>query len=183
MGVAVTRSEVASALAGANAAASAVYQSLLDAGVAAGDLRTTGVQVEVEYDYDGKPPRPSGYQASQRLIAVVRDVSRAGDVIGAAAAAGGDATRIGGIQFDFDDDAQLLATARDLAFADARAKAEQYASASGAQLGEVLTISDHTDTPFVLAHAAAGRAEGFHVPIEAGMQDVTAHVRVTWALV
>ena len=65
------------------------------------------------------------------------DLSRVGSLLVAAIDAGGDGARIDGISFSHRDAAALEREARDAAFADARAKAEQYAGLAGQALGEV----------------------------------------------
>jgi uncharacterized protein YggE len=97
--------------------------------------------------------------------------------------AGGDDIRLGGLEFDFSDPAVLTATARERAWADALAKAEQYASLSHRALGEVLEISE-VDTgevsprPAVKALAAADSP----VPVERGEKPTRVDVRVRWRL-
>ena len=79
-----------------------------------------------------------------------------------------------------------IAQARQAAFADAEAKAKAYATAAGRQLGAVTSISESTDSqpqPIRYAAAAPAAAGGVaDVPIQAGSQDVTVDVAVTWAI-
>ncbi|HUR73384.1 MAG TPA: SIMPL domain-containing protein, partial [Sporichthya sp.] len=67
---------------------------------------------------------PNGFEVFQSLNVQLRNVGDAGATISDAAAAGGDATRINGVSFEFADSAGLLKDARDLAFANAKTKAE-----------------------------------------------------------
>jgi uncharacterized protein len=117
---------------------------------------------------------------------VLRDLSKAGSIISDAAQAGGDALQIGGASLDIDQDDALIARARQAAFADALAKAKTYADAAGRTLGAVTSISESTDSqPVTFDYrmaAAASAPAAAPVPIQAGSQDVTVNVAVTWAL-
>jgi uncharacterized protein YggE len=183
MGVSVTLPDVASALAAANEAATSVQRALAESGVAHTDLQTIGFVIQPDYVYDGKePPTLRGYQASQTIRAVLRDLDGAGAVIAAAATAGGDATRIGGMHFDVEDTSELLATARERAIADAQLKAQQFARAAGVELGRVLTITDPSEATILSVRAASLSASGSPVPLETGLHEVTVHVSVAWEL-
>jgi len=57
-------------------------------------------------------------------------------------AAVGDDIRVHGVGLQVDDDDELRRQARDAAFADAREKAEQYASLAGRALGPVRSIDE-----------------------------------------
>jgi uncharacterized protein YggE len=168
----------------ANTTMAKVQQTLKADGVAAADLQTSGLSVQTNYDYSTKTPRLVGYQVSENLSVVLRNLSRAGSIIADAAKAGGDALRIDGASLDLDADGALLTQARQQAFADAKAKAQEYAKAAGRTLGAVRTISESTSSqpqPLqfdVMAKASAAAAAP--VPIQAGSQDVTVMATVTW---
>ncbi|MGB9634119.1 MAG: SIMPL domain-containing protein, partial [Chloroflexaceae bacterium] len=76
------------------------------------------------------------------------------------------------------------AQARDAAMADARDRAEQYARAGGAALGNVLVITENlgaiTPLPAVMRDEAA--QAGAPVPVQPGEQTVTAQIQVTYEL-
>src|SRR5450631_1275244 len=128
LSVVATASSVSEALASANLSADAVQTSLLGNGVAKKDLQTSGLDVQPNYDYSNSgTPRLSGYQVSESVSAKLRDLGRAGDAIGKAVSAGGNAVRVNGISLDLEDTGALVSSARDKAFTDAKVKAEQYA--------------------------------------------------------
>jgi uncharacterized protein len=182
----VTKPTVTDAMQGANTVMAAVQQKLKADGVAAADLQTSGLSVQPNYTYPNNTPKLAGYQVSENLSVVLRDLNTAGSIISDAAQVGGDALQIGGATLDLDQDDVLIAKARQAAFADAQAKAQAYATAAGRTLGAVTSISETTDSQpqqfdnsFVVAAPAAAAAP---VPIQAGSQDVTVNVAVTWAL-
>lgn len=184
MGVNVVDDAVETALAKANEASAKLHKTLRDNGVAERHLASTGLSIQPQLDWRGNTPTVTGYQVTQTVTARLRDIDRAGAVIDAAAGSAGNATIINSIAWDLEDDAALLADARDRAIADARAKAEQYAKAAGRSLGAVLSISESTSTPpqpyFYGAAEALDSAAGA-VPLAPGTQTVAIEVQVVYA--
>lgn len=187
LSVVASATSVSEALASANRSASAVQKSLLDNDVAKKDLQTSGLNIQPEYDYsNNSSPRLKGYQVTESISARLRDMSRAGDVIGKAVSAGGNTVRVNGISLDLEDTGALVSSARDKAFADAKAKAEQYARAAGRSLGDVISISEDVTTPSPIPMPyglnAASAKDMASVPIEPGSQDVSVSVTVLFEL-
>lgn len=181
----VVRPDVNSALQEANTTMANVQAKLRADGVAAKDLQTSGLSVQPHYTYGGNTQKLDGYQVSENLSVVLRDLGKAGSVISDAAQAGGNELQLGGATLDLDEDDALIAQARQKAFADAKAKAAAYAEAAGRSLGAVVSISESTDSqpqPFPYAMPMAASSAGPAVPIEAGSQDVTVTVSVVWAM-
>lgn len=182
----VTRPTVTAAMQDANTVMAAVQQKLKSDGVAAADLQTSGLSVQPQYTYPNNTPRLTGYQVSENLSVVLRDLSKAGSIISDVAQVGGDSLQISGASLDIDKDDALIASARQAAFADALAKAKTYADAAGRTLGAVTSISESTDSqPVTFDYrkaSAAAASSNAPVPIQAGSQDVTVNVAVTWAL-
>ena len=77
--------------------------------------------------------------------------------------------------------------ARDAAVDEARTKAEQYAAASGQELGDVVTISEVQAEPLPTPvepyadGATALERPGSAVPIRAGRDEASVTVRIVWA--
>jgi hypothetical protein len=128
---------------------------------------------------------PNGFDVFETVAVTLRNLSDAGATISDAAAAGGDATRINGVSFAVDDHSALLTQARDAAFADAKAKAEQYANLAGRSLGKVSMVTEgqsNSGGGVVYPMARDEMSAGSPVPIAAGSQDVTLTTNVTWEL-
>jgi Uncharacterized conserved protein len=121
---------------------------------------------------------------SESISAKLRNLGRAGDAIGQAVGAGGNAVRVNGISLDLEDTGALVSSARDRAYADARAKAEQYAKAAGRSLGDVMSITEDVSTPSPIAvpYAAGDSAKSASVPIQPGSQDVDVSVTVVFTM-
>lgn len=182
LGVQRTGDDVNAALNAANGDVARIKESLERHGVRDEDIQTSQLSINPHWEED----RIRGYDVFQSLTVKLRELDEAGKAISDAAAAGGNATRIEGVSFDIEDNADLIADARDAAFADARAKAEQYAELSGRSLGEVKAINESTDVvggPIAYAEGmdlAARDAKA--VPLEAGSQQVSVTSSVTWEL-
>ena len=99
---------------------------------------------DLQYDYssarEGQPPRFIGYQASNQLSLVVRDLAKLGSLIDAMIAAG--ATNINGPSFGVVDDRALLRQAREKALDDAKERAQFYATRSGYKSVRLVSISE-----------------------------------------
>ncbi|MFD0523234.1 SIMPL domain-containing protein [Paractinoplanes durhamensis] len=172
-------STVGDALDRASTAANKMRDALVRAGIARADLQTSNVNVGTRTDDDRKIV---AYTVNQGLTATIRNLPKAGALLSAAIAAGGDAARLNGVSFAIEDDTALLAEARKKAFADARGKAELYAREAGRPLGRVLRISEATSGgggPVPMAGMIASDAK---LSIEPGRQRLSASVTVEWAL-
>ena len=176
VGVEVTAPDVSTAIDQANDKAKAVTDAMVTAGATRQDIQTTDVSVQPQY---GPDRNVSGYTATNTVHVVVRDLPKASAILSAAVQAGGNATRIRGVSFALDDNSKLLADARAGAFADAKARADQYAALSGLKLRDVKTVNETRSGESTSPQAKAQFAMP-DVPLEPGQQTVTFTVTVTW---
>ncbi|GAA2153669.1 hypothetical protein FHX52_1689 [Humibacillus xanthopallidus] len=173
--------DVAAALAGASASISAVGTVVREQGVADADIRTRDAGVNQRWDNTGVAV---GFTAQQSLAVTVRELAAVGRILESAAAAVGNALLVDQVRLDVADRSGGLREARDAAFADAKAKAEQYAVLSDALLGVVLGVAEAGAAPvgggFKLAAMARDMAGG--MPVEGGDLEIATSVTVTWEL-
>ncbi len=94
--------------------------------------------------------------------------------------AAGDSLRLGGFQLSTADSEAARNDAAARAVKDARSKAERVADAAGVRLGRVVAISEMPAPPRRLATFAAAHAAS--VPVEAGSDEVLAHVTVIFEI-
>lgn len=178
-----TRNDVSSALAAANDSMNAVDAALSGKGVANADLKTSGEQLNPNYSPSGSV---NGYTASESLTATLRDLKTAGSAISAVAAAGGNATRIDNVSLDIEHDNSLMQQARAAAFADAKAKAQQYAAAAGESLGKPTQVTETVNSPATPIYNGAlmdaRAASSAAVPIKAGSAQISVNVTVVFAV-
>jgi len=160
-----------------------VIAAIKKLGIADADLVTQSVSLNPTYDYsNGASPRLTGYSATQSLSVKVRDLTKVGDVIDAAVAAG--ANQVGGVSFSVADPAAATEQARTAAVADAKKRAETLAQAAGVTLGSPISITETsapTPTPIYYGTDAAG-APAVKTPVEVGTTDVTVQVQVVYSI-
>jgi uncharacterized protein YggE len=127
--------------------------------------------------------RPSGYRAWLGLGVLLRDLDRAGAVLGEVLAAGADAARLLGVSLAVSDPSSALEEARAGAVADARAQAEHLAALAGRELGAVRRISTVAEPgmPRPIGMAATG-VRAAVMPVEAGEASVTVSLQVRFDL-
>jgi len=185
LGVTITAETVEAARSASASTLTAVIDRLKAAGIEDGDLQTSIVSVSPQYDYsrEGAPPRLAGYTFSNLVAAVVRDIGRVGDAIDAALTAG--ATNVDRIAFRVADPSAAERDAREAAVADARVKADTYAKAAGVTVAGVASITEAgvpVPYPLPVAERMAFAAKDVSTPIEAGENEITATVAVTYLL-
>lgn len=180
--VSATAAAVSAALDAASRSMSRVQDALLADGATATDLQTSGLDVQPQYNQQGAI---TGYTADEQLTAELHGLAKAGKEITDAVGAGGNAVRVDSVQLDLtDQSARLIASARAAAIADARTRAEQYATSAGRKLGDVLSITEGSAVVPVRPLPAGGAMFGGAkpVPVSAGSQQVTASVTVVYQL-
>lgn len=164
----------------ASEGASRLVAELESLGIAEDDIRTTDLSVFPRFGPEGT--EVTGYEASNTVNVTIREIDRVGEVIDDAAGAAGDSLTIGGITFSVSDPDAALADARTRAVEDAADRAAQLAEATGATVGEVISLSEgSTPTPGPLVVEEAADAAG--VAIEPGSQMISVQVTVVYGLV
>lgn len=184
IGVSVRGDTVAEASALAAEKADALITSLTSSGVDPEDITTTNYSIWPEYDYRNDRERLIGYRVDNTVRAKIRDVSEAGNVLDSAVEAGGDAVRVNSLSFSIEDDTEMIEAARQVAWNDALAKAQQLADLAGQTLGPAITINEsfsRAPTPIPFETLAADEAR-LTTPIEPGTSAVTISIQVQFAL-
>ena len=170
---------VSDAMAQATVGLARMRSVMADAGIPSSDLRTTDTSVHIDHGPRGEGPQR--FVARLGLTAVVRDVGAAGSVVQNALEEAGDTGRLSGLSFAHSDPSTLLSTAREAAFADARAKAQQFAALAGRELGAVEAVDDTApDGPVPLPRRMAALAAA-EFDVEGGQQEVSARIVVRWS--
>jgi uncharacterized protein YggE len=173
----VAQAKTASAaLAASSEAVSRVIAALRRAGVAKADIQTSEVSLAPRSNDQGNTI--VGYTATNSVTATVRNLADAGAVIDACVGAGAD--QVYGPNLLAADESSAYREALKAAVADARAKAQTLATASGVTLGRITAIVEGGPTPAPIP--VAGAARDSTTPIEPGTQRIDATVTVTFAL-
>jgi uncharacterized protein YggE len=182
IGVQTSGVHASDALAANATRANSVIATLKSHGVADADLQTSQLSLYPQFDNSGAVIR--GYQVTDTVTAKLHDLARAGGAIDAAVAAAGDAGRLQGVSFSFNDDSHLLAQARAAAVAAARTQAQQLADGAGVKLGSLRSLSEDTTPagPYPYPSNAAAAAGGSGTPVQAGTAELTVQVTALWNL-
>ena len=182
----------AEALAKNTPALAKLVEAVKAAGIAGGDVRTSQVmliprmtQPSASSSPQPRAPKIDGYEARTGLTVVVRDVTKAGPLIDALAAAG--ANEMSGIMFGLADEDTAKDAARQKAAEAARARASLYADKLGVKVGELVSIAEaEAEAPSrpmgemrAYRMAAAG---GAPMAVEPGEITVSATLRTVWRI-
>ncbi len=175
----------------ARARAAEVMEALIKAvkreGVADKDIQTRSVSLYPTYSPD-TANKITGYQLANQVSISIRDIDKAGDIVDVAVKAGGNATRIQGINFSVENAEAAMTEAREKAYADAKSKAEHYAKLAGVSLGAPLHISEGVAAapppmPYgEMRMMKAGMADSASTPIQAGEQEISLSVDVVFGI-
>ncbi|MEZ5938816.1 MAG: SIMPL domain-containing protein [Hyphomonadaceae bacterium] len=186
VGVSVDAESAAAAMSQQSEKMNGVFKAVKAAGVADKDMQTSNLSLNPVYDYSNRnngKPRLTGYNASNQLTIVVRNLDSLGKTLDAVVKAGGNT--INGVSFGVDKPKSAQDEARVMAIKDAAAKAELYAKAVGYKVKRIVTINESVNyggpVP-VMARMAMDSAESAPTPVAGGQVSLTADVDVTFEL-
>ena len=160
-----------------------VRAALARAGVADRDIQTSNINLNPDYAYENnRPPRLTGYNASNQVTVKFRDIANAGEILDALVAEG--ANSINGPTLTVDKPQAALDEARTRAIAAGRARAELYARSLGMRVVRVVAISEsggHFPPPPPVAMMRAEAADA-STKIDPGEQTLQVNVAMTFEL-
>jgi uncharacterized protein YggE len=186
LAISVRRPSAAAAVADADAGVRRVRAALAAIGVPAGDTGTQGLSVNAQLEWNEQVgQRITGFQADHEMLVTLRDMGAVGRVLGELLAAGGDDVRLHGVDFAVEDDEPLLARAREAAWWDALARANQLATLTGRRLGAVEQVVESGAPgpgpgPALFARDAALAVAA--VDVRPGSVGVEVTLSVRWAI-
>jgi hypothetical protein len=175
------------AMSEASATAELVRVTLDAAGVAKDDIATQNVSVYPEYASSTTGTQTlSGYRAQQVFTVTLRDTAKAGEVVDAVIAAGGNSLQVYGVTPTLIDTDAAVAQAREAAMKSAKEKASDYAGLVGTDLGSVVYVTEITSPsspiPLMVGDSATSSSPMAKTEINLGTQDVSVTVEVRWSL-
>jgi uncharacterized protein YggE len=174
------------AMSEASATAELVRVTLDAAGVAKDDIATQNVSVYPEYASSTTGTQTlSGYRAQQVFTVTLRDTAKAGEVVDAVIAAGGNSLQVYGVTPTLIDTDAAVAQAREAAMKSAKEKASDYAGLVGTDLGSVVYVTEITSPsspiPLMVGDSATSSSPMAKTEINLGTQDVSVTVEVRWS--
>jgi uncharacterized protein YggE len=192
LGIESQETSVADAQAKASEAMDKVIAALKAQGIKDKDIQTQYFNISQDRRWEDLKNTEViyGYRVTNTVTVKVRNVEKAGEVIDVVVAAGGDLTRINGINFTVDEPAAYYVQARELALSHAAAKAQQMADKAGFKLGKITYVSESTNNyNFTYRNyygmndsAMAVPAPTIVAPVSVGSLELTADVQVAYEI-
>lgn len=184
LGVQTEAATAAQALAANAEQMTRVLAALKRAGLADRDVRTSQLNVNPKYVYEqNQPPRLTGYDASNQVSVIARDLKRLGPTVDAAVGAG--ATNVNSISFGFVDPQPAQDAARLAAVKALQAKADLYARAVGHPIVRLVSLTEGASfsppRPYEMAMTASKRMAA-PTPIAPGEMQVRIEVSGVYEL-
>lgn len=196
-GVQMTGETVASAQKIVTERVNKAVEIVKTAGVNEKDIKTVGYNIYPRYEYVsvsicnqfGCPPSEQkliGYEVSQTIEVKVRDISKAGEILGNLGSV--EITNVSGINFTLDKPDELKAETRSKAIADAKTKANKLAKDLGVKLGRVVNFNEG-DYPMPIyqleAYGKGGDMSGVPTPVPEvppGENTIVSNVSITYEI-
>ena len=163
-------------------AMTAVQQKIAAFGIPKDAIKTTAIDLQMEFDYANGRQTPRGYVARNTIEVRVDELAKLGDVLDAAVSSG--ATMIHGLRFDVKQRDQIEATVLQSAVKNAMAKAQAIATGSSRQIDRVMKIEEIAGgerVPMMRQYTMAARADAT-TPVAPGELEIRAQVRLTVAI-
>lgn len=159
-------------------------------GIRAADIQTTGINISPQYDYrpqeQGQPPKLIGYQASNQVRVVSRDIAGLGALIDMLVTAGG--TNIDGPSFYVANPDAMLDSARAAVLAKAAARAADYAKLTGYREARLVSLTEGgaymmPPQPMPVVMQTMDASSKSAAPVQPGQVGNTLTVQVQYRLV
>jgi len=162
-----------------------VRAALKRAGIADKDIQTSSINLNPEYVYENnRPPRLTGYRATNTVNVKFRDLKRTGAILDALVAEG--ANQINGPNLTIDKPDEAYDEARIKAIAAGQARAQLYAQALGKRVVRILSVSESggyvpPPMPMAYARAESGMADA-KTSIDPGTQQLQVSLSMSFEL-
>lgn len=195
VGVDTMGETVAEANGAASEAMAAIVAVLKASGIEDKDIRTSRFNIRPEYDYrettvDGVRTSSQvlvGYNVRNTVTVKVRDLEGLPALVDDVVTAGGDNIRVDSVEFTVEDPDARMDELRELAVADATAKAAHMAELAGVTLGELTYLSEGSapsyPSPFAAPAAFAMEARASAAPsFSAGEIELSLAVQASFAI-
>ena len=162
-----------------------VRTALKRAGIEDRDIQTSSINLNPEYQYDqNRPPRLTGYRATNTVNVKFRDLKRTGAILDALVAEG--ANQINGPSLTIDKPESALDEARTKAIANGRARADLYARALGMRVVRLISVSEgggyNVPPPMPMVAMMAERGAAADSKFDPGTQQLQVNVTLSFEL-
>jgi uncharacterized protein len=187
LGIISQELSVADAQVKASNAMAAVMQSLSASGIEQKDIQTGYFSINQRDRWDDvkQVDVTTGYQVTNMVTVKIRDTGKVGSIIDSVVQAGGDLTRVNGINFSVENPQDYYPQVREKAMTDAKNKAVELAKLAGLTLGKPTYVVEGAqssgiyDSYRVMAVPAPTIISA--APISAGESRITLNVQVAFS--
>ncbi|RZK11800.1 MAG: DUF541 domain-containing protein [Flavobacterium sp.] len=161
----------------------AVIKYIKKANIAKEDYQTQRVSLNPQYDYEKKK---TTFYATQTIQILLKDLNKYDELMEGLVSSG--VNSIGNIEFKSSKMELHKSEARKLAMKDARAKAEDYMSATTQKIGNVINVTDNTQAYYPRPMYAAMEMKSFdsnsgaRETLAIGEIEIIANVSVSYAI-
>lgn len=146
-GVDVVRPDIDGAVAEGASTAEGVVTALEAEGVSEEQIQTQNYTIGPNFKQQDGESVPDGYRVAYEISAATDDLENAGSLIDSVVGDGGE-IRVAGVSFSLEDNEELLAAAREEAWADAHGKASQLAELADLSIGAAIAVDETAAVPF-----------------------------------
>ena len=161
-----------------------ITQAMKDLGVEEKDLKTTNYSIYPSYQYTSGRSDIIGYEVSQTLQVKIRNLDKAGDILGKGAELG--ANQVGSLSFTFDDPEKLNQEARTKAIANAKEKADALSNVLDVKLIRIINFTESSYVPPIPYYSerslGMGGGETATPDIQTGQNEVSSNVTIVYEI-
>lgn len=186
LGVRETSTDALEVQSTVNRKINAIYDALIEAGVASKDIATESLYIYANYDYSGEVEQLTGYTATNTISITTTDIGKMGEYIDISFQAG--ANTLDTVDFSSKNNAEAKKEALQLAVQNAYEKAQTIADAAGMSIAWVKMFDETTenyyynDSGALYSNARAETAADGATRLQASNLQVQASVVVEFEL-
>lgn len=171
------------ALATANIAADQFRSAIYANGIDKKYLKSTSLTIYPEYNYTQESGNVlTGYRANQNFEVVIRDATKAGEIVDALVASAGDALYINGVTPFILDNTSAIDAARVAAVKSAKFKVKAYAKLLGVKIGKIIWLQESSAPVLFPSSMVQAKSDLGATEIDLGEQDLSVSVSTRWAI-
>jgi uncharacterized protein YggE len=189
LGVQSQETSVADAMKKTSDAMAGVMDILKASNITDKDIQTQQFSIYPQYSVDQETGKQTitGYQVTNTLNVKLRDINKAGTLIDAVVAAGGNLTVVNNVNFTVEDPTSYYDEARQKAIDDANEKAQEIAGLYGVTLGKPTYVLETGVIPYPIYYGGGGGPaimtgqQG--TSLSAGSTDIVLDIQVSYAII
>ncbi len=178
----------AKALAAVNSKVDQIYTVLRKYNIPSEDVTTSQLSIYPEYSYKNEEPKITGQRATSAITVKIKKIddkaTKATQIIDEVSVINN--IQLGSISFDVENRTQALTTAREIAFNDAKTKAEELTKYSGTKIVKPVSITDSSVSApipvYMNSLVAKDSASGSSTQVSTGSMEIDLTLNVIFGI-